>query len=368
MDLLVCATEYYPHGFGIANVAHSVVSELEQRGIRCTVCSPTGPDIVKGSLGLVRRLAIGGLIDYWTRVARMPGVDRYDAIWMHNPLFPGPSPFPRAVATVHSTYHNKLCHGMAPRSYFRLAAAVERRSLVGTARYARFTAVSETVEADLRSIGIDASQIAQIPNGVDTRRFSPGEGGDDLRHELGIPDGHVVLLYLGRMSGAKRPERLVETFAQLHRLRPLTTLVMAGGGDRLEPARARARDLGVDGSVRFLGPVAPDRAPALYRVADCYVMASRSEGSPLALLEALSSGLPAIVSPISPLSFVEDQGIGRIADFERPDSAAATMDAFLDTDLRNAGARARTFVTANHDWSVITDRYVTEFERAAGFP
>lgn len=94
-------------------------------------------------------------------------------------------------------------------------------------------------------------------------------------------------------------------------------------------------------------------------------MASRSEGSPLSLLEALSTGLPAIVSPIQPLCFVEDQGIGRVVDFDEPQAAAESMAAYLETDLRGAGIRARAHVTERHDWSVIADQYIAEFERAA---
>lgn len=365
MNLLVCATEYYPHGFGIANVAHRVVEHLKAKGVRCTVCSPTGPDITAGSRRLIRELAVGGLLHYWTGVARLSGADEYDAIWMHNPLFPTASPFPHGVATIHSTYLNKFCQRMAPQRYYRLASAIERRSLVRTARRNRFTAVSETVDADLRTIGLEPSGIALIPNGVDTRCFSPGDGREELRRDLEIPEDHKVLIFLGRMSEVKQPERLVETFTHLHRLRPETTLVMAGSGDRLEATRSCARDLGIDDAVRFLGPVDSDVTPELYRVADCFVMASRSEGSPLALLEALSTGLPAVVSRIPPLCFVEDQGFGRIVDFDRPEAAAVSMDAYLDSDLRHAGDLARTYVTERHDWSVIADQYIAEFEQAA---
>ena len=366
MNLLVCATEYYPHGFGIANVAHRVVEQLKAKGVRCTICSPSGPDITIGSRRLIRELAVGGLLHYWTGVSRLTGTDEYDAIWMHNPLFPTASPFPHGIATIHSTYRNKFCQGMSPRRYYRLASAIERRSLVRTARRNRFTAVSETVDADLRTIGLDPSGISLIPNGVDTSCFTPGEGREQLRRDFDIPEGDTVLIFLGRMSEVKQPERLVETFSHLHRLRPDTTLVMAGGGDRLDSTRVRACELGIDGAVRFLGQVDSDVNPELYRVADSYVMASRSEGSPLALLEAFSTGLPAIVSPIEPLCFVEDQGIGRVVDFERPEAAAESMAAYLDSDLRLAGERARAYVTERHDWSMIADQYIAEFERAAG--
>lgn len=365
MNLLVCASEYYPHGFGIANVAHRVVECLEARGVRCTICSPTGPDIRIGSRRLIRDLAVGGLLHYWRGVARLPDADYYDAVWMHNPLFLGATPFPHGVATIHSTYLNKLNQGMAPQRYYQVVSAIERRSLVRTALRNRFTAVSATVESDLRALGIDSSRIALIPNGVDTTRFAPGEERDALRSDYDIPNDHTVLLFLGRMSEAKQPERLVATFARLHRLRPDTTLVMAGGGDRLETTMALARDLGVEDAVRFPGMVDSDNTPELYRLADCYVMASRSEGSPLTLFEALSTGLPAIVSPIPALGFVEERGLGRTVDFEEPEAGASAMAAYLDADLRGAGDRARAYVTDHHDWSVIADQYIAEFERAA---
>ena len=166
------------------------------------------------------------------------------------------------------------------------------------------------------------------------------------------------------MSEVKQPERLVKTFAHLHRLRPDTTLVMAGGGDRLDSTRACAVDLGIDEAVRFLGPVDSDVTPDL--PGRRLLRDGESErGSPLALLEALSTGLPAIVSPIPPLCFVEDQGIGRIVDFDEPEAAAASMAAYFDSDLRGAGELARAYVTERHDWSVIADQYIGEFEAAA---
>lgn len=365
MNLLVCASEYYPHGSGIANVAHHVVERLRDRGVACTICSPTGPEIAVGSGRLIRDIAVGGLLHYWHGVSRLRTAGDYDALWLHNPLFPGRSPFPNAVATIHSTYLNKCRQGMAPAPYYRVAAALERRSLARTAAVgAGFTAVSETVRADLEAIGIDRSAIALVPNGVDTSCFSPAADRRALRREWGIPEDRTVVLFLGRVAEAKRPVRLVEVFARIREAAPDALLVIAGGGEQLERTRERARALGLGDAVRFLGPVAYDRVPDLYRLADCYIMASRSEGSPLSLLEALSSGLPAIVSAIPPLSFVGDEGLGLVVDFDAPDAAAGIAD-FLGRDLRREGERARTFVTLHHDWAVIADRYLALFEAAA---
>ncbi len=364
MNLLVCASEYYPYGSGIANVAYHVVERLRARGVACTICSPTGPDLTVGSGRLIRDLAVGGLLHYWHGVARLRNTADYDAVWLHNPLFPRASPFPRAVATVHSTYLNKLRQGMAPASYFRMAAALEQGSLTRIAAGARFTAVSETVQADLETIGIDRSAIALIPNGVDTACFSPAEDPGALRRAWDIPEDRTVVLFLGRVAEAKQPLRLLEVFARVHEAAPETLLVVAGGGEQLERTRARAHALGLGDAVRFLGPVPYGRVPDLYRLADCYIMASRSEGSPLSLLEALSSGLPAIVSAIPPLSFVGDEGLGRVVEFAAPEAAASIVE-YLGRDLRHEGERARAFVTEHHDWCVIADRYLALFEAKA---
>ncbi len=362
VKLLVCASEYYPHGFGIANVAHHVVERLRERGVSCTVCSPTGPGIHVGSRRLIRDLAIGGLLYYWHRVSRLQEAREFDVAWLHNPLFLGKSPFPRAVATVHSTYLNKLHQGMAPSPYYRVSASIEQRSLRRLAESTRFTAVSETVEADLEEIGIARSAVDLVPNGVDTTVFSPVKDREGLREKWGIPVDRTVLLSLGRVSEAKQPVRLVEVFDRVRESVPDALLVVAGGGEQLERTRGRAKALGICDHVRFLGPVDYQQVPDLYRLADCFVMASRSEGSPLSLLEALSSGLPAIVSAIPPLQFVGDANLGRVVEFADPDRAASTIADYLRTDLQHAGRQAREFVTEHHDWSVIADQYLALFE------
>ena len=362
LNLLVCASEYYPHGSGIANVAHHVVERLRDRGISCTVCSPTGPEIRVGSGRLIHDLAIGGLLQYWRGVSRLRTAQEYDAIWLHNPLFPGASPFPHAVATIHSTYLNKFRHGMSPARYFQAAAWFERRSLGRLSSQARFTAVSETVSDDLAEIGIDPSSVELIPNGVDTSVFSPAEDRNVLRREWEIPEDRTVLLSLGRVSEAKQPVRLVEVFARVHEVVPDTLLVVAGDGEQRERTRARADALGLSDNVRFLGPVDYRKVPDLYRLADCYVMASRSEGSPLSLLEALASGVPAVVSAIPPLRFVGDENLGRVVEFGDSEQAGTVIADYLQTDLRAAGVRARQFAAEHHDWSVIADRYLALFE------
>ena len=112
MKLLVCVSEYYPHGAGIANVAHYVVSQLRKIGVDCVVCSPTGPDIKLGSSLMISKYGRLGLFHYWHKVATyfQKKTTKYDAVWLHNPIFPGHNPFFKSLVTIHVTSYEKTIH------------------------------------------------------------------------------------------------------------------------------------------------------------------------------------------------------------------------------------------------------------------
>ncbi len=126
MKILVCVSEYYPFGTGIANVAYNIVEDLKRMGHQCVVCSPTGPDIKLGSAPLIDRWAIGGLLQYWDLVATCLNGDDYDVVWLHNPMFIRANPFRRSIATVHSTYYDKYQQRIAPVPYYAVTAALEK--------------------------------------------------------------------------------------------------------------------------------------------------------------------------------------------------------------------------------------------------
>jgi len=134
VKLLVCATEYYPYGAGIANVAYYVVSQLQKMGVACTVCSPTGPDIKLGSSSMISRYGRLGLLCYWHKVAshfQEKGSD-YDVVWLHNPLFIKHNPFDKNLITIHVTSYEKTIHRVYPLHlylYYKFSSVVERHSL-----------------------------------------------------------------------------------------------------------------------------------------------------------------------------------------------------------------------------------------------
>jgi len=204
VKLLVCATEYYPYGAGIANVAYYVVSQLQKMGVACTVCSPTGPDIKLGSSSMIAKYGRLGLLYYWHKVAshfQEKGSD-YDVVWLHNPLFIKHNPFDKNLITIHVTSYEKTIHRVYPLHlylYYKFSSVVERHSLTQIdLDSTMFTTVSPHVLEELTKIGIARERITYISNGVDTKRFKLSGNKGELRKKFNLPENELILLSLGR--------------------------------------------------------------------------------------------------------------------------------------------------------------------------
>ena len=116
----------------------------------------------------------------------------------------------------------------------------------------------------------------------------------------GIGDSTRVnaMLFLARLVPQKAPDVLIEAFARVVRTTSDWRLHLAGDGPMSDGLRARAHDLGLDGRVVFHG-VVPDPTALLARCR-IFVLPSRFEGTPNALLEAMAHRMPCIVSDASP--------------------------------------------------------------------
>ena len=164
---------------------------------------------------------------------------------------------------------------------------------------------------------VDPARIVEVPNGVDTGTFHPGEKSPEIVARHGLA-GKTVVLFVGNLQPFKGLQILIEAVAGI--TDPDLVLVVVGGGYAEKEYRRLVQEKGLENRVMFAGPHSPaGDLPDYYRTADFLVLPStHSESFGLVVLEAFASGKPAIVSslpgPAAIVSAGEDGFVARVGD------------------------------------------------------
>lgn len=144
--------------------------------------------------------------------------------------------------------------------------------------------------------GVRASKIRDVPFPIDQRLYADAWADrhrirSATRSELGVEESLVVLT-CGKLLGPKRQADLIRAVGNIDGIRPVVAI--AGSGEELRNLSQLAESIGV--SARFLGFVPPADLPRYYLASDIYAHPSEVDRHPLAISEAISCGLPVLVS------------------------------------------------------------------------
>jgi glycosyltransferase involved in cell wall biosynthesis len=234
----------------------------------------------------------------------------------------------RGIATV-STLHGSSRMGGASA----LFEWIQERAL---GRFDAVVAVSLPLVEALQARGVPRSRIHVVPNAW----TPPTESLDRpaARDLLGVADDRRVLGWVGRLIPIKGADVLLDALALL-RSDGWHACIVGDGPERAE-LEARADDLGLGDRVSFLGAI-PDAARLLAGL-DLFVISSRSEGTPMVLLEAMGAGVPVVSTDVGGIPDVlRPPDEGWLAPPETPGALAAAIDeALADPDRRAAVASA----------------------------
>lgn len=226
-------------------------------------------------------------------------------------------------------------------------SAVKSLDLATSRLVRRFHAVSAPVaEAMCAELRIPAQRVEVIPRGRDRRRLGePGaERRERVRRRLGLGAEQVVL-NVARQDHAKGLDVLLHAWTIVVEESPASLLLLAGrNGTRSQQVRALISELGLGSNVRLLG--VRDDVPDLLCAADAFVLPSRREGLPGALLEAMALQVPIVATDIP--TILEAVPGGRYAALVPVDDGIALAQAISDSlsdrtsaALRASRARAR---------------------------
>ena len=208
---------------------------------------------------------------------------------------------------------------------------------------------SRAAAARLRAERVPARKIAIVPNGVDFDRVRDHQPRPRLRKV-------VVVANLRREKGH---DVLIDAAVDVLRRFPDAAFEIVGGGPELEPLLARAEQRGVLHAFTFLGH--RDDVPARLADADLFVLPSRSEAFPNAVLEAMAAGLPVVASGVGGiLELVDDGRTGLLAPAGEAQPLAEHIAALMADPILAArlGAAARDAARARYSF----DRMVAAFD------
>ena len=187
------------------------------------------------------------------------------------------------VCHVHATEFDRSGQHPNPHVYDLERRAVhECDHVVAVSRYTKQILVDH--------YGVPESKVSVVYNGVDLDRA----GGPLSSTQRPIRD-HVVL-FLGRMTFQKGPDYFVRAAQLVIRRMPNVRFVMAGGGDMYHRMIEFAADLGIGAHFHYTGPLSREDVRRLYRTSDLYILPSVSEPFGITPLEAISHGVPVIIS------------------------------------------------------------------------
>ncbi len=149
-------------------------------------------------------------------------------------------------------------------------------------------APSQAVANELKANRIRTEDIRVIPTPIDTSRFSPGEGRDEIRERFGL-QGKRVIACVGRVSFEKEIDTLIRAISQMDED---IVLFIVGKGPATDSLKELCQQLNIEGRVVFAGYQSGEDLVKCYRAADMAATASRFETQCFVALEAMACGLP----------------------------------------------------------------------------
>jgi 1,2-diacylglycerol 3-alpha-glucosyltransferase len=347
---------YKPIVNGVVASIDTLRDGLTAHGVEVTTIAPHFPRFVDASRDVVRipslplptQTAYRLCVPYLNAGgrARVRGIDIVHA---HSPFVTGwmaVSYARRHHIPLVFTYHTRLD---AYAHYAPFDRATTERAMVElTRRYANAADAvivpTRAMETRLREIDVQAP-ITVVPSAIDVAFFASGRRSPLVRARLGVvDDGEPLALVVSRLGMEKNLELAVDALACWPDLR----LAVVGEGPHHAALAERARRLGVEGRIRFMGALGRERLPDVYASVDAFVFPSTTDTQGLVLAEALAAGLPVVA-----------------ADSEASRDVLGEAGRIVAADAAAMAAEIRAAIAAGRDQSAVHlafSRYTVEMQ------
>jgi glycosyltransferase involved in cell wall biosynthesis len=206
------------------------------------------------------------------------------------------------VSTLNSAYREEHAGSWKGRVY----SGIDHLT---NSRVDRYVAVSQSIVDSLLQSGISSEMIDLVTNAVEVARPISGDSRRKIRKDLGVSEDGLLFTSVGRLVWAKGYEDLIDAFSRIAEQLPNTTSVILGDGILHEELTNQIRRHNLSKRIRLLGHYNHDAVIEILQASDLFIMPSKSEGVPFALLEAASLGLPILATCCGGIPEVLTDGI-----------------------------------------------------------
>jgi len=198
------------------------------------------------------------------------------------------------------TFHGHLLHGYFSKNKTQLVVLMEKLLAIITFR---LIAIGNSVKKDLvnAKIGTDSKYEVIFPGLQPLKTYAR----EEARRSLGLESGKTYLVFVGRLTQIKRPDRLLEIARYLKVNQPNCQILIAGAGELLETIEGVSASKGLP--ITFLGW--RNDIDLILGAADIAILCSDNEGIPLTLIQASQAGLPIVSTDVGSVSDIVIDGV-----------------------------------------------------------
>lgn len=197
------------------------------------------------------------------------------------------------VKTVH-TFHGHVFHGYFSPAKTKLFLFIERT----LARHTdKIVTITDKQQEEILNYGIGKKvQHSMIPLGLDLEKFYVNNNSNFLHESFSIPKNKKLIGIVARFTQIKNLEMFIRVASLIHKKESNTHFFMVGDGEDRPQLESFCKEQGASDFITFTGFL--KNLPDIYSSLDLVLLTSNNEGSPVSIIEALSSGVPVVSTAV----------------------------------------------------------------------
>ena len=378
MKVLQVVPSLAPEWGGPVKVVNELAGALEVMGVSSEIISAQGrrvgnPETVTNDIP-IHLFETGPIARLWT--AHTPGLKKtlarkipdFDLVHIQE-LWHYPGYIASKIARSRNVPYIVTIHGEL--NEWNLQQKRLKKQIYMTAiqrgilqKSAALHAITQAESNRIRQLEIE-TPVAMIPNGIHTEEFENLPDRSQFVSRYPELENRLIVLFLGRIQQKKGLDILAQAFGNLVRTRHDVRLVVAGPDEdnTLTEIKTILKSQGALEKAVFPGMLTGEQKLEALGAADIFALTSYSEGFSVALLEALSAGLPLVITDECNFPEVGDSRAGFVVRPNDSETASALMSLLDSADLRREmSENARRLVRSNYTWERIAKKMFTLYE------